>query len=408
MHLSESSNDIGVAVQAGADRIAALLKIPETICSYELDVVPHPIFGNEVVLRTDVVQRLAARSRLSEHVVTSAAIAEFAADFDAANLALKARNLVWTSHDKFLNIEPARLNLAHDEPGLAVSEVLNLNFESSLALPTNIYSLRPRPSPSTGTGTGTAATTGWPRLVARLALQRMALTLLNMPTQFRYVDAAELSEIANAAAIARSNNFLASVWVYPQSIERAVLSPALRNLGCVNRALLESITSEEWGSVAHLPEVSSLKLGQLLALAQYNLSSDVDIVGAGRQEMQNLPWLMASICERLGSIFDSGATTSSLAVAAQSAIFSEVMRIMTLRNVALRCAARGKVAAYVGFWQQITLRILRIINDPIIRMRVARGEVSDYDLSCSQLLRSVLSESVAAWENHIHKELILP
>jgi len=404
MHLSENYNDIGVAVQAGADRLSALLKIPETKCSYELDIVEHAIFGNEVVVRTDVVQRLAARSRLSEHVVTSAAMAELATDFHVANSALKARNLVWTSHDKFLNIEPARFNPAQREAGIASSEGLNLNFESSLALPTNIYSF----CPSISQRTITAATTGWPRLAARLALQRMALTLLKMPTQFRYVDAAQLSEIANDVAIERATGFLASVWVYPQSIERAILSPALRNLGCVNRALLESITSEEWGSVAHLPEISSLQRGQLLALAQYNLSSDVDIVGAGRQEIQNLPWLMASICERLGSIFDSSATASSLAGAAPSSIFSDVMRIMSLRNVALRCAARGKVAAYVGFWQQIALHILRIINNPTIRMRVARGEISEYDLSCSRLLRSVLSENIAAWENHIHKELILP
>jgi hypothetical protein len=83
------------------------------------------------------------------------------------------------------------------------------------------------------------------------------------------------------------------------------------------------------------------------------------------------------------------------------------MQALSLERIALQGAARGGVVPYLAFWRTVTEAVLRIINDPTVRQRVARGEVSPIDISCSEAIRSVLSETVTSWEKHLQDDRIL-
>lgn len=369
--------DIGALVEAAAQEVSRAFLVEPIPCSYELDVRP----GEGAVVRTDIAQKIAGRARQPESDVAARAIELLSAVTPAST----ARCVTWCSTERFLNLIPAQ--------GIHAPHVA---FKSSLPLPKRIFALRPD-----------LLDAGRRRLAARLSVQMMALKVSGAEAGLHIVSPQEIARISQQDS--PLNSELSTVWIYPQSAPRSLLSETLRRLGASQRVLVESITSDEWGEVDLLPALGDLSLGQVVALAEFNLVADVDLPGAGRQEVQNLPWLMGSVIARLDTVF--GAASQPRAPSLEIGVvplFSDVMRELTLSQVALQGAARGKVSAYIGFWRHIVGRVLRIINDPTVRQRAASGVLHRDDYSCSGVLMSVLSETVAAWENHLHNERILP
>ena len=369
--------------------LSRAFQIEPVVCSFEFDRAreEEPFLGG--VIRTDLAQRIAERTRVAEQEVAGKAL-------EAISAAAGREGVSWIASDRFLNLVPAsgRGDVANSRTVLIATQ----------SYPQRVFAIKP---PSNAAGAR--------RLYARLLVQRMALELSGRDAAFMCVTPGELRSLALSQS--GPKDAVSTVWIYPQSAPKDLLSESLRALGVSHegrseRALVQSITSDEWGEVDFLPAVRELTLGQLLALAEFNLYGDVDLPGASRAEVQNLPWLMRTLVERLDRIFSSTASLDSSVQRSrdeprEAPLFGGVMQALSLERIALQGAARGGVVPYLAFWRTVTEAVLRIINDPTVRQRVARGEVSPIDISCSEAIRSVLSETVTSWEKHLQDDRIL-
>lgn len=373
-----------------SDLLCREFQIEPVVCSFEFGRAreEEPFLGG--VIRTDLAQRIAERTRVAEQEVAAKAL-------EAISAATGQEGVSWIASDRFLNLIPT------SGPG----EVANSRtiLVASQSYPKRVFAIKP---PSSAAGAR--------RLYARLLVQRMALELLGRDAAFMCVTPGDLRSLALSQS--GPKDAVSTVWIYPQSAPKDLLSESLRALGVSHegrseRALVQSITSDEWGEVDFLPPVRELTLGQLLALAEFNLYGDVDLPGASRAEVQNLPWLMRTVVERLDRIFSSNRSSLDSEVQRprdeprEALLFGGVMQALSLERLALQGAARGGVVPYLAFWRTVTEAVLRIINGPTVRQRVARGEVSPIDISCSEAIRSVLSETVTSWEKHLQDDRIL-
>ncbi len=343
----------------------------------------------EVLIHTDIVQRVAGPTRTQESLI--------AAQSEEVLGQVGHGYLRSITNERFLNFSPTSL--------CAEQGVL---FVSSQALPRRIFAIRP-PLEHHGRA----------RLAARIAVQLMAISLIDdqASTELMVETPEELEKLAlrTRPSLSAEASDLSTCWIFPQSAPKDILSRTLRSLGIHQRALVESITSDEWGEIDGFANYKEFSLGQRIALAEFGLLGELDLVGSGRQEVQNLPWLISTVVQRLKSILsdsgikpEEGDESPMNAQISERWLFEPVMRNLAMRQVVLRGAARGRVCVYLGFWREIAQSTLKLINDPTFRRSAASGSISRIDSSCSWRLMSVLSETVATWENHLHRELTLP
>lgn len=425
--MQETNNiDLDKLVSSAGNAIAQHYGAGPLNFSYEVDLSDD----GEVLIHTDIAQRVAGVTRTPEGEVAARSEEIFKSNTDSNT----QRYLKCVINDRFLNFAASEVCAAE-----------RVTFISTQSLPKRIFAIRPP-----------LAHHGRVRLAARLSVQIMANAIIDKnarPELFtgtpEELEEIALSQLPRAVAL---NSELSTVWIFPQSAPKDTLSRTLRGLGLRERALVESIASDEWGPIDGLvgfagPDgpagFGELNLGQRLALAEFSLLGELDLVGSGRNEVRNLPWLMSTIVERMTTIFPHGpvlhgisADGASMATSgkhfnegdsnereskvlggrgiSERWLFRDIMRNLSMREVVLRGAARGRVCAYLNFWRNIARSTLKIINDPTFRRdfsqlkNISKTELACDDISCSYMLMSVLSETVATWENHLHNELTLP